>query len=44
MRWLARLRCHRSVVCCQYVDLPSCNSTRETHRLGRWAWRRRAEA
>ena len=25
-RWPARLRCHHSVVCCQYVDRPNCNN------------------
>lgn len=24
-RWPARLRCHGSIVCCQYVDRPNCN-------------------
>jgi hypothetical protein len=25
-RWLRRLRCHQSVVCCQYIDRPNDNN------------------
>lgn len=38
-RFRARWRCHRSLLCCQYVDGPLCNGTLETHRLARWGRR-----
>lgn len=34
-RWARRIQCHGDTVCCQYVDLPTCNSLRDTHRRGR---------
>lgn len=35
----ARHKCHgNALVCCQYTDLPSCNSPRDTHLIGKLVW------
>lgn len=42
-RWRARWDCHGSIWCCQYVDLPLCNGSKDPHWLGERIrrWRRR---
>jgi len=38
-KWGRRIVCHGSIICCQYVDSPQCNSGyRDPHWLGRWYW------
>lgn len=34
--WPARRRCHRSILCCQYVDRPNCNNA-----AAPWGWHHR---
>lgn len=35
-KMIARWNCHGNVICCQYIDQPTCNSAKETHRLTKW--------
>jgi hypothetical protein len=38
MKYLRRWHCHRSLLCCQYVDAPNCNGEKDQHRIAR-RWR-----
>jgi hypothetical protein len=40
-KFAARRRCHGSILCCQYVDLPLCNGGLEPHWLAKLIWRLR---